>query len=171
MRIPLTRRLFYYYLRDALFYWVILPGAYLGGGWLVQKLVGLPPLPDRGWIKAAGTILSAFGIGIIVGAMYHLWRYGEGTPNPKAPPRRLVTRGLYGWVRHPMFLGYDLCALGVGLFFRLSGALLVALPLFFLWEVRFLKREERRLARRFGKEFENYAKKVPFLLPFPWRIP
>ncbi len=165
MKIPLTSRLLYHYLRDAFLYWVVIPGAYLGGGFLAQILLKLPVLPPVFGLRLLGGALLTLGAGIILVAMYELARYGEGTPNPKAPPRRLVTRGLYGLVRHPMFLGYDLCALGAGLFLRLTGALLVSFPLLLLWQVRFLRREERRLARRFGAEFEEYARRVPFLIP------
>ena len=165
MAIPLTPRLLRHYVRDALLYWVVLPGLYLGGGFLAQGLLHLPPLPDFPARRPLSLLLLLAGCGIILAAMQALWRYGGGTPNPKAPPRKLVTRGVYGLCRHPMFLGYDLCALGLTLYLRLTGALLLSFPLFLLWQRRFLAREEARLRRRFGREFEAYARRIPFLLP------
>ena len=49
-----------------------------------------------------------------VGALIALWRIfafvfvGKGTPAPFDPPRRLVIRGAYRFVRNPMYIGAEL---------------------------------------------------------------
>lgn len=158
-------------IRDALIYWVWLPAAVIAGGKGIDRLAGSAPFP-----KAPGSILLALaliiaGVVLIQRSTRDLAVYGEGTPNPLAPPVRLVTRGSYALCRHPMFFGYDLAALGVVLLFRSPGMLAVSYPLFLAWEVRFLKREEEQLRRRFGKEFDAYRQETAFLVPLPggWR--
>jgi len=50
--------------------------------------------------------------------------------------------------------------------FRSWGMLTVAWPLFLLLQIRFLKsREERRLHKRFGREYTEYCRRVPLLIP------
>ena len=155
--------------RDALRYWVVIPGAVLATGKAFDLLTGLPPLPGRSLLTVGAGLLLAAGLLLIWRAIRDLQVLGQGTPNPARPPKRLVTAGSYAFCRHPMFLGYDMAALGVVLLCRSPGMLVVALPLFLLWEIRFLKKEERFLARRFRADFQRYRQEVPFLLPLPFR--
>ena len=52
------------------------------------------------------------------GAMIYLWcqwhfaSYGRGTPAPIDAPKKLVIRGLYKYVRNPMYVGVITRALG-----------------------------------------------------------
>jgi protein-S-isoprenylcysteine O-methyltransferase Ste14 len=154
-------------LRDALIYWLYIPGAVLGGGKGVDLALGLSPLPGEGWLLALALVLLAVGGGVIQRATRDLQALGEGTPNPRFPPRNLVIGGIYAWCRHPMFFGYDLAALGVVLLLRSPGGLLVAWPLFIALQLRFLRREEGLLRKRFGLRFEEYRRRVPLLLPRP----
>ncbi len=157
-------------LRDALIYWLYLPAAVIGGGWGTDALLHLPPLPvPRGPLLGVVAVLLIAGVGLIQRATADFKRLGDGTPNPQAPPKRLVTGGSYALCRHPMFFGYDLAALGTVLAFRSWGMLLIAYPLLLAGQIRFLKKEEARLLRRFGMEYEAYRQRVPFLLPGPFR--
>jgi len=153
-------------LRDALVYWLYIPAAVIGGGRAVDLLLGLPRLPggSRGWVAVAASLLAAGGW-FIHRSTADLRALGEGTPNPRFPPRQLVTGGVYAWCRHPMFFGYDLAALGVLLLFRSGGMLCLAYPVFLLLQLRFLRREEKILHRRFGRRFEAYRREVPMLIP------
>jgi len=153
--------------RDALLYWVVIPAAVIGGGAALDRLLGLPRIPRRAAVTALSVALLIAGNLLVAWSMRDLARFGEGTPNPLAPPRRLVVEGSYALCRHPMFLGYDLVALGVVLLLGSPGMLLGAFPAMLLFEALFLRREERGLARRFPGKFEGYCRRVPFLLPLP----
>ncbi len=156
-------------IRDGLVYWVYLPAAVVGGGWALDRLAGLPPLPGGWWLTGAAGLLFLAGNALIGRSMRELQTFGEGTPNPRFPPHRLVTAGSYSWCRHPMFLGYDLAALGVILGLHSTGMLAMGGTLFFLLQISFLRREEKLLEKRFGADFRAYRQRVPFLLPRPWR--
>src|SRR6266508_605882 len=60
----------------------------------------------------------------LLGAVTYLWcRWdftftGRGTPAPIAPPKELVAKGLYRYVRNPMSVGITLVLLGEGLLFE-----------------------------------------------------
>lgn len=78
----------------------------------------------------------------------------------------LVTPALYAVVRHPIMLGFLLAfwatphmTLG-HLVFAVTMTAYVALALLF---------EERDLEGEFGAAYVDYRKRVPALLPRPWR--
>ncbi len=77
-----------------------------------------------------------------------------------AAPDRLVTVGPYAWSRHPMYEAWT--ALYVAAAVRLrNGWLAALLPVLLILVHRDTGREERRLRRRFGPDYEAYAERVP----------
>lgn len=155
--------------KDALIYWFYIPIALIGSGLLIDYIAGLSRFPSSLPFIVVAVILIFCGTILIQKATNDLMMYGEGTPNPRVPAKRLVTQGSFSYCRHPMFLGYDLTALGIILLFRSYSLLLICYPAFILLQNRFLRgSEEEILARRFGSEFEEYRRRVPFLLPNPF---
>ena len=77
-----------------------------------------------------------------------------------AAPDRLVTDGPYGWSRHPMYEAWT--ALYVAATVRLrNGWLALMLPVLLVLVHRDSGREEQRLRRRFGPDYEAYVERVP----------
>lgn len=152
-------------LRAALLYWLLIPALTIGGGLLADQF--LPPWQRAWWAILAGLLLVAAGVAVVQKATIDLACYGDGTPAPQDPARRLVTNGSYAWCRHPMFLGYDLAAWGIGVMICSPGMLLVSLPVMLLWQLLFLRREERLLSRRFPEAWPEYRQRVPLLIPRP----
>ncbi|OIO37571.1 MAG: hypothetical protein AUJ75_04000 [Candidatus Omnitrophica bacterium CG1_02_49_10] len=121
---------------------------------------------DFGSIRyALSCILILFGGIIITWALIYLQRRGHGTPSPEKPPKDLVTDGPYGFVRHPMFLGYFICGTGSGILFRSLGVILITLPVLIVLSIAYLKREENILIERFKDAYRIYSKKTPFIVP------
>ena len=79
----------------------------------------------------------------------------------------LVTRGPFAIVRHPMYLGLILAALGGLLLYQTWTMVIFSLlaPLV----LRRARREEKLLAAAFGKQWQDYCSRVPALLPRLWR--
>jgi protein-S-isoprenylcysteine O-methyltransferase Ste14 len=152
-------------LQDGFFYWFYIPAAVIGSGLMLDWFLGFRRFHWPGWSHFIAVSLVAVGTLLMQRSIRDLARYGKGTPNPHRPPKKLVTEGVYGLCRHPMFLGYDLAALGVVLFFRSPSMILVSFTLFLLFEIPFLKKEEKFLSRRYKSAFLAYQKKVPMLLP------
>lgn len=152
-------------IKDGLTYWFYIPAAVIAGGMAVDWLFAISSLPRSWLIIAAALLLMSIGSAFIQRSTKDLAVYGDGTPNPLRPPKRLVVEGSYRLCRHPMFFGYDLAALGVILLLRSWGMLLVSYPLFILLECRFLKGEEQKLERRFGQTFIEYRNRSAFLIP------
>jgi protein-S-isoprenylcysteine O-methyltransferase Ste14 len=154
-------------LRDAAVYWLLIPAGVILPGRMIDALFGLPRPPASLVLTIAALVLLAAGTWVIGKATADFEKIGHGTPNPFRPPKILVATGAYRWCRHPMFLGYDLAALGVVLLCRSWSMLLVSFPLMLGWQLRFLKKEEELLSRRFREDYDDYRKQVPLLLPWP----
>lgn len=83
------------------------------------------------------------------------------TPVPSSQPvRALVTTGVHGWSRNPIYLGMFLLYVGIGLVVRSPWVLLLALPLAITIRFGVIAREEAYLERRFGDAYRGYKARV-----------
>jgi protein-S-isoprenylcysteine O-methyltransferase Ste14 len=78
---------------------------------------------------------------------------------------RLVTDGLFRYLRHPRYLGIILFNVGIALVFRSGLALIIAalLVAVLLWRIQ---DEEKLMHQTFGEKWEAYARRSWRLLPF-----
>ncbi len=137
---------------------IFLPGRILSASGIVR--------PTRlGLLELTGIVLGASGSALALWCILAFAVIGKGTPAPFDPPRRLVIRGPYRYLRNPMYLGAALTLLGAALFYRslpllayLGGFLLVTHG-FVVWY------EEPTLGRLFGDEYQAYRSSVRRWLP------
>ena len=83
---------------------------------------------------------------------------------PDQYPSRLVTEGIYAFVRHPRYVQFLLALVGYALFANYLALYFVV----FLWLVGIypiVLLEETELRQRFGWEYEEYCRQVPRFLP------
>ena len=80
------------------------------------------------------------------------------------PGHRLVTRGVYGVIRHPSYLGLLVNALGWALAFR-SGAGVVLTALMLPPIVARIRAEEALLRSHFGAAYETYRRRTWRMIP------
>jgi protein-S-isoprenylcysteine O-methyltransferase Ste14 len=76
----------------------------------------------------------------------------------------LARRGIYGWIRHPRYVGSFLALLGACLLAATYAAWIVAA----VWTLLMLAAillEERELRVRFGAPYEDYCWRVPRFIP------
>jgi len=110
--------------------------------------------------QIAGIIIVSIGAAIALWCVVAFAWIGKGTPAPFDPPRRLVVRGPYRFVRNPMYIGGALAFAGAALFYR-SLFLLAYFCLFLLAACLFvLFYEEPTLRRSFGTDYETYCHRV-----------
>ncbi len=76
----------------------------------------------------------------------------------------LMTEGLYGLVRHPIYLGEILWPIGFALFLNKNISLWISFGLIFYFIV-YAKLEERTLVRAYGDKYREYQQRVPMLIP------
>lgn len=77
----------------------------------------------------------------------------------------LHTGGVYGLVRHPLYLGNALITLGLSLVLHRAVGYLLVLPAFSIEYALLIRAEERLLHETFGASWETWAKEVPRFLP------
>ena len=77
---------------------------------------------------------------------------------------KIVTGGVYSHVRHPQYLGGLLAHVGISFLLSASYALL-STPLMILLVYLISRKEEEELAKEFGREYEDYKRKVPMMIP------
>jgi len=113
-----------------------------------------------GWPQIGGVAIGSVGALIALACVSAFIWIGKGTPAPFDPPRRLVVRGPYRFVRNPMYMGASLALAGAALFYQ-SAALLAFVAIFLLAAHLFVVLyEEPTLRRLFGPEYESYCRHV-----------
>jgi protein-S-isoprenylcysteine O-methyltransferase Ste14 len=125
--------------------------------------VGSSPL--RMAAQVAGLALLGVGLVLFVASLRRFDREGQGTLAPWDPPRRLVVRGPYAYVRNPMISGVVLVLFGEALVLLSRPHLEWALLFFLINAVYIPLLEEPLLRERFGEEYREYCRHVPRLVP------
>jgi protein-S-isoprenylcysteine O-methyltransferase Ste14 len=79
--------------------------------------------------------------------------------------KRLLTEGVYGWTRNPMYAAFILFLIpAVSLLMNDVLILLASLVLYVVFRIS-IEKEETYLLQRFGEEYRRYAEQVPRLIP------
>jgi protein-S-isoprenylcysteine O-methyltransferase Ste14 len=134
-----------------------LAGSY--GPWLIPLLPRGPQLPV---LAVASTVILLVSAGLMV---YPLTTLGKSfSMMPQA--RKLVTRGPYAVVRHPLYLIEEAAIAGVLLQYAWYAAL-PFLAVHFALQIRRMQLEEKVLRKAFP-EYAAYAKRTPRLIPGVW---
>ena len=113
-----------------------------------------------GWPQVGGIIIGGLGALLALACVSAFIWIGKGTPAPFDPPRRLVVRGPYRFVRNPMYIGATLVLAGTALFYK-SPAVFAFVACFLVVTHLFVViYEEPTLRRTFGPEYSAYCQRV-----------
>jgi protein-S-isoprenylcysteine O-methyltransferase Ste14 len=130
-------------------------------GFVSDRLLPLPlPVPRIDlvhWIIAGSLIL--IGLALAAAGIRNFSRAGTPVPTNE-PTRALVTTGVHGWTRNPIYLGMFLVYGGIGLAARSPWILIFTLPLALTIRYGVVAREEAYLERRFGDPYRDYKTRV-----------
>ena len=141
-------------------------------------VAGLAPWWLTGWrtggaypalVQILGWVMIAAGAAVLISAFAQFAIGGLGTPAPVAPTERLVVRGLYRYVRNPMYLAVLAVITGQALVLGRPVLLVYAAVVAAAFAAFVLGYEQPTLARRYGAQYEAYRKAVPGWLPHPRR--
>ena len=140
-------------------------------------LVWFPP-PGRPFLPAVavlsgsvGIVFSVCTVALAVGSVWLVASAVRTLGKQWALAARLVeghnliTAGPYRFVRNPIYTGMLGMLVATGLAMEHWTALIVAVVLFAVGLVIRVRSEEKLLRAAFGKEFEDYAERVPAVLP------
>jgi protein-S-isoprenylcysteine O-methyltransferase Ste14 len=107
-----------------------------------------------------GTIIGSTGAVLALSCIFTFAWIGRGTPAPFDPPRRLVVRGPYRFVRNPMYVGAGLALGGAALFYESAPLLVYGATFLLIAHLFVLWYEEPTLRRTFGPDYEAYCRRV-----------
>lgn len=137
----------------------ILPLVYSASTWLDFANYSLPSW--AGWV----------GLAMIVGAIFVFWRAHADLGLNWSPSleirekHELITRGIYGVIRHPMYASQWLWVIAQPLLLQnwLAGVvnLVIFIPFYFMR----VKAEEALMLDSFGEQYREYMKKTGAVLP------
>lgn len=120
-----------------------------------------------GAFQLAGMTVGAAGAAIAIWCVLTFAFLGRGTPAPFDPPRRLVVRGPYRYVRNPMYLGASLALAGAALFYETGALWAYAVGFLVLMHLVVVFYEEPTLRQTFGEDYEEYSRQVRRWWPTP----
>jgi protein-S-isoprenylcysteine O-methyltransferase Ste14 len=122
-------------------------------------------------VQLVGSFLVVAGLVLFISSLRRFATEGKGTLAPWDPPRRLVVRGPYRYVRNPMISGVVFLLFGEACVLLSWGHLKWALVFLALNLVYIPAFEEPQLRHRFGAAYSDYCQHVPRFLPRlrPWR--
>jgi len=118
----------------------------------------IPALPNH-LNQILGMMLLICAMALEIWAFFTLWRNHAPILSHRLPAR-LVTDGPFGLTRNPIYLGYTILMVGIGL---MSGNawFVILVPIAAAVTNAFaIQREELHLLSRFGFEFELYCQKT-----------
>lgn len=113
-----------------------------------------PPPAEAAGIRLAGLVLAVAGQGLTLfaqGDMGRLWRVGV----PETAPDALVTTGLFGLSRNPVFLGMLVMASGLAVAVPTPAMIACAVAFWIACKIQ-VRDEEHSLQRSFGPAYIDY---------------
>jgi protein-S-isoprenylcysteine O-methyltransferase Ste14 len=172
-----------------LFFWLLIHSFVrfwrtVGPGWTYAVVWAIMGLGMAGVYRARAPLLSVefgksyalmipgaicLGLAVWFGLLVHrqlAMKTLLGLPElaPDRHPTRLITEGLYARVRHPRYLQFLLGLLGYALIANFLAVYVVcALWVADIYVIVLL--EEKELRDRFGREYEEYRRRVPRFVP------
>jgi protein-S-isoprenylcysteine O-methyltransferase Ste14 len=152
---------------------VLLPGFF--AGYIPWRYFGLrsATLDTHQPLDWVGLLAIIVGTVFLAVCIVEFARSGQGTLSPVDPPRTLVIRGPYRYVRNPMYLSVTLIVLGEVLLTGSRSLLAYWVAWFVMVNLIVRGYEEPTLRRQFGAAYERYTASVRRWLPRsrPWPTP
>jgi protein-S-isoprenylcysteine O-methyltransferase Ste14 len=147
-------------------YTIFIPGtvAVLIPYWLLTR--NFTEIPSHwGMLQYLALLLALLGLSFFSRCIWDFATDGSGTPSPFDPPKALVVRGLYRYVRNPLYLSCLLLLLGETTFFGSWSLLRYATGFFVTVHLIVILYEERALRRTFGASYDRYCRNVRRWMP------
>jgi protein-S-isoprenylcysteine O-methyltransferase Ste14 len=117
------------------------------------------------WLSRLGVLLELLGMWLALGSRMQLGFFSSSRGSENSV---LVKRGVYRYLRHPVYAGTFLVTLAWPLVY---GAPVTAFATFIIGSIycyRRMKAEDAMLLKLFGQEYEEYMRETDALIPTIW---
>jgi len=109
--------------------------------------------------RTIGVAITLFGMAVVI-LIGGTFKRSSTAIEPWKPTSALITSGFYRWSRNPIYLGFCLFNMGIGIAINSLWVFLSFIPGAFLVYYIAIAREEAYLERAFGEEYLAYKRKV-----------
>ena len=134
-------------------------GFFIGiGNLYVIQLYKLPVFLDTFRSPELGGLVIFVSFMLIFLAV-GLFRQNEEDPNPTTQSNKLITSGIYKYIRNPMYLALVILQIGLGISLSFLHISLMSIFTAIALHYFIIKREETYLKNLFGAEYESYKAK------------
>lgn len=141
--------------------WLDWPPLWTAGGviliWLLSLVLAVPVLGQFAPGLALAFLL--LGLWLMANAAFRMWR-ARTTVNPRGQPTALVSDGIFGLTRNPIYLGDAFVLLAATVWWQSLLGLVVLAGFVWIITERFIKVEEARLQAAFGEAAEAWFARV-----------
>lgn len=127
------------------------------------------------WLKFADYTLPAWagwlGVALIASAIFVFWRAHADLGLNWSPTleirekHELITRGIYGQIRHPMYASQWLWVIAQPLLLQNWIAGLINLLVFIPFYILRVRAEEQLMLEQFGEQYRSYMQKIGAVFP------
>jgi protein-S-isoprenylcysteine O-methyltransferase Ste14 len=122
-------------------------------------------LPQLEPVRFLGPFLVLLGILGYLVCFSNFILDAKGTPLPLGTQKHLIVKGLYQYVRNPIYISWFLILLGEAFFFRSLDLLFYLLVWMVFFHFKVVFSEEPSLRNKFGASYEKYCRSVPRWIP------
>jgi protein-S-isoprenylcysteine O-methyltransferase Ste14 len=144
---------------------VIIPLVILFLSKYIDRVLGIPRFILQPINLIVGIAMILIGLTFALWSIESQFKIGKGTPVPMMPTHKLVIVRPFLYCRNPMTFGTILMYLGVSVVIGslASFGLVILMALALITYIKLV--EEKELELRFGKEYLDYKKSTPFIIP------
>lgn len=130
---------------------------------LAGQLLGVKALTFNNTFPYPSIFRAIFWFGLLLTAAGRL-SLGDSWGPAGASVRKLVTKGVYQYWRHPIYLGLFL-TWGAASILTSSFLIIITLGYVPIWFYITIRKEEKELTQKYPQEFKRYQAKTKLLIP------
>lgn len=109
--------------------------------------------------RVVGILSVALAVFILVAA-FQKFRRAKTNLEPWKPTTAIVSDGIYGFSRNPIYLAFTLFYSGAAFLFNALWLFALLAPVLLVMRYSVIAREERYLENKFGAEYSDYKRRV-----------
>jgi protein-S-isoprenylcysteine O-methyltransferase Ste14 len=107
-----------------------------------------------------GFVLAVVGVTFMAGGIITFSR-SETNVDPYKPAIALVTTGIFAYMRNPMYVGWALLVVGIGIALASDWTVVMVAPMMLIIHFGVVRREEHYLETKFSESYRRYKAQVP----------
>ena len=109
--------------------------------------------------RIVGILSIALAVFIFLSA-FRVFKLAETNLEPWKPTTTIVSDGVFGFSRNPIYLAFTLFYLGITFLFNSLWLFALLVPVLLVMRYGVIAREERYLKNKFGAEYDDYKNRV-----------